>query len=265
MRNVTFLNLMADFTMDKYRDLCDELLRAEYKGIRIEQYAAGATATRFVMLRHDVDSWPVNALLMASLERSLGLEATYYFRRSPLSEKHGIIESIAGLGHEIGYHYEDLATHKGDYEKAYEAFRSNLTHFRQFYPVKTAAMHGRPLSHWDSKDLWNRYDYRELSLICEPYLDIDFTQVAYLTDTGNCWDGEKYSVRDHVTTHFRFPIHTTDDLINHIREGLMPDKLMLNVHPARWNNNPVKWFVRDYILSRPKYIAKKWLKKRRSK
>jgi hypothetical protein len=126
-------------------------------------------------------------------------------------------------------------------------------------------MHGRPLSRWDSKDLWKVYDYKDYGLLAEPYLDLNFDEIGYLTDTGNCWDGDKYSVRDHVKSAFKFNIHSTWDLIEHLEQGKLPNKIMLNIHPARWNDNYLKWWVRYYVLTLPKYEAKKWIKRARSK
>jgi hypothetical protein len=261
----TGLDNPRDFSLSAYECLCNVLKECDYEGISVLQYADGKHSERCVILRHDVDSWPANAMKMAAVESSLGMNATYYFRQSPLSLNEKVLNGIVRLGHEIGYHYEDLATHKGALETAYRYFRRNLDFFRYYFPVKTIAMHGRPLSQWDSKDLWNKYDYRELGIVCEPYLDIDFNTVAYFTDTGNCWDGDKYSVRDHVTSSYHFDIHSTDELIRHIKNGLLPDQIMLNVHPARWNDSIIKWWVRDYILSKPKYLIKKWLKAKRTK
>jgi len=123
-------------------------------------------------------------------------------------------------------------------------------------------MHGRPLSNWDSKDLWNKYDYHSYDLISEPYLDFNFNEILYLTDTGNRWDGDKYSIRDYVNSAYYFDIHSTDDLIKQIQGYLLPHKIMLNVHPARWNNNFFKWCIRYYILTLPKYQVKKWVKQK---
>ena len=64
--------------------------------------------------------------------------------------------------------------------------------------VKTICMHGSPLSKWDNRDLWKKYDYRDFGIIAEPYFDVDFDEVFYLTDTGRRWDGDKVSVRDKV-------------------------------------------------------------------
>src|SRR5690625_8018545 len=50
-----------------------------------------------------------------------------------------------------------------------------------------------------SRDLWKWYSYRDYGIIAEPYFDLDFSRVLYLTDTGRRWDGDKGSVRDRAT------------------------------------------------------------------
>ena len=76
-------------------------------------------------------------------------------------------------------------------------------------------MHGSPRSPWDSKDLWKKYNYRDYGIIGEPYFDIDFSKVLYLTDTGRHWDGEKVSVRDKVSAEGNltdlYKFHSTSD------------------------------------------------------
>jgi len=38
----------------------------------------------------------------------------------------------------------------------------------------------------------------DYGIIAEPYFDMDFKEVLYLTDTGRRWDGDRVSVRDKV-------------------------------------------------------------------
>ena len=253
-----------DFTIDIYTELLRGLRHQGYEFQTFRDYLKNPLG-KVVILRHDVDSWPINALQMARTEDKIGSKATYYFRRSPLSFDERVLKGIIELGHEIGYHYEDLAACNGDFDKAVKRFEKNLQFYRQYYPIQTIAMHGRPLSKWDSKDLWKKYDYHDYGLIGEPYLDLDFDSMIYLTDTGNCWDGDRYSVRDHVRSPYSFPIHSTYDLINHIERGVLPDQIMLNIHPARWNDNFIKWWIRYYILTLPKFQAKRILKQIRNK
>jgi hypothetical protein len=250
---------MQDFTLTRYNQLIKAFAKAGYTFQTVEEFAT-TPALKAVILRHDVDSWPKNALQMAQIEHNAGAQATYYFRTSPLSFNEEIIRNIATLGHEIGYHYEDLSACNGDLSKAIKSFERHLELFRKFYPVKTIAMHGKPLSRWNNLDMLNSHDYHKYDLVAEPYLSLNFDDILYLTDTGNCWDGNKYSIRDNVASSFKFQIHTTRDLLNQLDLRLLPVHIMLNVHPARWNDNMLKWIVRYYILTLPKYQLKKWVK-----
>ena len=46
---------------------------------------------------------------MAELEAQMGVKASYYFRIGKGSNQPECIKRIAALGHEIGYHYEDMS------------------------------------------------------------------------------------------------------------------------------------------------------------
>ena len=198
---------MRDFSLDIYRELLEKLQQKGYALIPYSEYCHNLdevptksrdSERRFVILRHDVDKLPQNSLRTAQIEHSIGAKASYYFRVGKESNSPEIIRSIVRLGHEIGYHYEDMSLCGGDTEKAYVHFQTWLDYFRQYYAVETICMHGAPTSQWDSKDLWKRYGYRALGIIGEPYFDTDFSDVLYLTDTGRCWDGYKVSVRDKI-------------------------------------------------------------------
>jgi hypothetical protein len=114
-------------------------------------------------------------------------------------------------------------------------------------------MHGSPRSKYDNKALWQKYDFRELGIIGEPYLDIDFNEVAYLTDTGRRWNGFDVSIRDKVKGRFNFNFRSTQQIIDHIDQ--LPDKIMFTFHPQRWTDNPILW-LREYIMQNVKNVVK---------
>jgi len=58
----------------------------------------------------------------------------------PQSWDETIIREIRDMGHEIGYHYDDLSFCKGDHEKAIRRFEKNLATLREIAPVKTICM-----------------------------------------------------------------------------------------------------------------------------
>ena len=263
---------MRDFTLDIYRTLLETLQTKGYRLISYREYlqnpgmSESRNPDKFVILRHDVDLKAPNSLKTAQIEHAIGAKATYYFRIIPESNQPEIIRAIAALGHEIGYHYEDMSLCDGDVDKAYDHFQTWLNYFRQYYAVETICMHGAPMSKWDGKDLWKKYDYKELGIIGEPYFDTDFSDVFYLTDTGRCWDGYKVSVRDKIPEYQEkwtvtgLTWHTTQQLIEAIEQGKMPDHVMMTTHPQRWTNSKGAWW-KELILQNLKNCIKRiWIK-----
>ena len=259
--------MMKDFSLDIYRELLESLQKAGYELISYAEYCKGARPAKFVILRHDVDRKPENSVRTAQIEHALGARATYYFRTSESGAfSPDAIRAIVKLGHEIGYHYEDMSLCNGDVEKAYSHFETWLENFRRFYAVETICMHGAPTSKWDGKELWKQYDYRKSGIIGEPYMDTDFSDVFYLTDTGRCWDGYKVSVRDKIPgyqeqwTAQGLSWHTTEELIHAIEEGKLPAHVMITSHPQRWTNSKPEWW-KELVLQKMKNIIKKlWIR-----
>lgn len=250
--------MMRDFSLDIYRELLDALQKQGYECISYADYIKTKTKRqkskeKFVILRHDVDRMPQNSLEVAKIERSFAAKATYYFRVGKESNDPEIIRAIAKFGHEIGYHYEDLALAHGNKEKAYEHFKTWLEYFRYYYPVETICMHGAPTSRYDGRKLWEKYSYKDLGIIGEPYLDTNFGDVLYLTDTGRCWDGYHVSRRDKIPqyqdewTAKGWTWHTTPELIAAIKGNGLPAHVMITTHPQRWTNHIMFWW-RERVL-----------------
>jgi len=240
-----------DFTLNIYKKLLEALKENGYSFFTFEEYCAKKALGKFVILRHDVDLRAGHSLATAKVEGALGIKASYYFRVVPQSDQPDKIKAIVALGHEIGYHYEDLSLFKGNTSVAIDHFVAKLTHFRKFYPVKTICMHGSPTSKYDNRTIWKFYNYSDFGIIGEPYFDIDFNNVFYLTDTGRCWDGEKFSVRDKVNSSFKQSYHSTRKLINAAKIGSLPDKIMITTHPQRWTNNIFEWLL-EFVLQNSK-------------
>ena len=172
-----------------------------------------------------------------------------------------VIKEVAELGHEVGYHYENLTICKGDLQNAYHDFQTNLQKLRKLVPVKTICMHGSPRSPHDSREIWKEYSYKDLGIVGEPYFDADFSKIFYLTDTGRRWDGYKVSVRDKIVDYQGewdkrgLTFHTTKEIINAIDADKLPDKVMITVHPQRWNNFGLLW-IKELLLQNLKNIVK---------
>lgn len=253
-----------DFTLNTYKSLLETLKSNGYSFYTFEEYCEGKPNGKFVILRHDVDLKAGHSAATARMEHALGIKASYYFRVVPESNQPGKIRAIAALGHEIGYHYEDLTIFGGRAEKAIVHFSDQLEYFRQFYPVKTICMHGSPTSKYDNRSIWKSYNYKDYGITGEPYFDTDFRSMLYLTDTGRCWDGDKYSVRDKVEPAFNVSYHSTSDIIGAANNGTLPDKVMITTHPQRWTDNPLEWGI-EFVLQNIKNRIKRVLIKRKKK
>lgn len=259
-----------DFTLKKYALLLDALKKAGYTFVTFRYYCEHKEeleVSRFVILRHDIDLKAKNALAVAQIEHERGIAASYYFRVVEQSNKPKIIKAVVGLGHEIGYHYEDMTICGGDAEGAIRHFGQQLGYFRQFYPVVTVCMHGSPRSQYDSRDLWKQYDYHDFGVIGEPYFDVDFSQVFYLTDTGRRWDGFNVSIRDRIPVYQDqwvangLVYHSTDDIIKAAGEGTLPSRLMMTTHPQRWSDDKAEWLL-ELGMQSAKNVVKRMVIKR---
>ena len=214
-----------DFTLKTYKKLLEALKEQNYNFQTFREFIEDPEK-KCVVMRHDVDRLPENSLVIAEIEARSGVRGSYYFRMVKDSFDEGIIKAIAGMGHEIGYHYENLSSvaknlgygiwwglgsgrkkadggrlkAEGLYSIAVKDFKQNLDRLRKICPIKTICMHGSPTSKYDNRDIWKRYNYRDYGIIGEPYFDIDFNEVFYITDTGRRWDGEKFNIRDKVSS-----------------------------------------------------------------
>ncbi len=99
-----------DFTLEVYSSLLTILLDSGYLIMPVSDFSGRNKPEkgRQLFLRHDVDRHTERSLAIAEIERNMRIVGTYYFRAIPGSFDHRIIREIASLGHEIGYHYEDL-------------------------------------------------------------------------------------------------------------------------------------------------------------
>ena len=304
-----------DFTVFTYRKLLNTLLR---QGFSFQTFAEfiEKEERRSIILRHDVDRLPENSLKFARIQAEKGIRGTYYFRIVPESFYENIIKEIYSLGHEVGYHYEDVSLiaeiqkkkvkrQKWDKlidcerylaELAIESFAKNLEKLRKIVPVKTICMHGNPRSRWDNRLIWKYYDYHNFGIIGEPYLDVNFSEMFYFTDTGRRWDGNTVSVRDKglgnrdkrlgvegysewkvkpisgsimnmtpesIDFQNKYKFNSTFEIIWAAERRELPEKMMMNFHPQRWTNRPGPW-VKELVWQNVKNVGKYFLIKVRS-
>lgn len=256
-----------DFTFTTYRIFLKNIIGKNYTLQSFSEFLANPSE-RYIILRHDVDMRPQYSLRFAEIQKEFGIKGSYYFRIVPQSFDESIIRKIASLGHEIGYHYETMDTCHGNVDRAYDEFCRNLEEFRKVVPVETICMHGSPLSKYDNRKIWKKYDYRSLGILAEPYFDLDFNEVFYLTDTGRRWDGARMSIRDKAMSSkpvsnpdfLNRTYHSTVDIMRAAEQGDFPNKVMMTFHPQRWTDNKLYW-LQELVLQNVKNQVKRFIAK----
>lgn len=213
------------FSLTSFDSLCGNI--SGHDCTLVSYFNNKATKT---ISRHDIDRKKLKAIDIAMIESKHGVSSSFYFRKSTFDVN--ICDRIRQMGHEIGYHYESLSQSNGDYEKAIGSFINDLDLFRENFDIKTICMHGSPLSKYDNRLLWNRYDYRDYGIIGDASLDVDNSYV-YVTDTGGSWNS-KNNLRDKMNSD-HLSIGNDYELIQLL---LSDKKVYLNTHPERWSDNP---------------------------
>ena len=277
---------MRDFTLRAY-ELLIEALKAKGYGFYHFREFVTLRIPQSAVLRHDVDRYPARAQKMAELEFKMSVRASYHFRvpEYPSASYESAIKSIADLGHEIAYHYEDLGKAARIVGRSFtrvamrkdpdtlikiaeESFIKNIAYLRRFYPVNVISMHGDPLSAYDNRDLWKHVNYKDYGVICEPYLDIDYSDVRYFTDTGRRWDAQRSNRRDRITrtpapgtNSAQSSLASTFDLISRIRSGIINGNIVINTHPQRWSEEIGPW-ISELVVQNIKNIIKPVLRQK---
>ncbi len=190
------------FPLSLYQKICDEIKKSNLTVYTVKQFIMEKPSNQFIILRHDVDLNPSRALNMARIEHQYDIKATYYFRYMPFTFNTNIIKSISKMGHEIGYHYETLKKSKGNLNQSINLFKSELEKIKQSgVDIKTVCSHGSK-GHIINVDIF-RYDPKlkdEVNLLGEAYLDVDFNNLTYVTDSMGVWTRCRYgavpSLRD---------------------------------------------------------------------
>jgi hypothetical protein len=154
-----YQNYLMPDRLPEYRAVLGDIRERGYRFLTMAAFAdaamnGGRPQHPVCVLRVDVDGDPGGAAQMFEIERTLGIQATYYFRLSTIDR--ALVTRMAEHGTEVGYHFEELsilARRRGlrtaaDLEPARDAlrahFRANLELFRERTGVspKTIAAHG---------------------------------------------------------------------------------------------------------------------------
>ena len=133
----------------------------------------------------------------------------------------------------------------------------------QFRKVRRA--NGRPFMPFDNRDIWrDKQRHSELinrlGILGEVYLDIDYSNIFYLTDTGRNWSNS-FNIRDTVESTIDHSFCDMTDLLSHIAKK--PDSaFILSTHPERWPSTSLGYYyslTSDFVSNLAKKILTNWI------
>lgn len=146
--------------LTEFTSLVQTALNAGYTHVTIPEFyelirsGSLSGSQKYFVHRHDIDTDVHTARMMFNAEQKCGIRSSWYFRLSTLDVP--LMNDIRNSGHEVGYHYEELAQYCKDHkiksreeatnhfaaitEKFKANFRSVET--KTGFKIKTIASHG---------------------------------------------------------------------------------------------------------------------------
>lgn len=276
------------FTFESYKRLLDTFADAGFAVHGIEKFLQArlegfVPEGKFTAIRHDVDYYPKRALTLANIEAERKIFTTYYVRRRFFdSDEHlRLIRQISDLGHQIGYHYEEVDTHQKapNNQVARDAvgfFVGSLLDLDKLdFPIKSVCAHGNPISDVDNRQVvhllrdehfldelaftYDRDMVREKiseRLIGDASIDItgkDFD--IYIPDTGRF--NPRYNLKDHIDNCPTAGLNSLADL-RAILDNPANQRIYMNMHPDRWSGDMLTWLF-DFGLDTAKNTVKRFM------
>ena len=124
--------------LSEYERLLKESLRLGYQHVSLIEYSNILNSSgfdkegRYFIHRHDIDTDIRTAKKIFSIEKSLGIRASYYFRIKTLD--YMFMQEICEYGSEAGYHFEELSDYCKRYniKSKFEAL-NNLNEIRSIF------------------------------------------------------------------------------------------------------------------------------------
>ena len=276
------------FTFSSYRRVLEAITQGGSVVLGIEQYLAARQAGslpegRFVAIRHDVDYFPMRALALATIEAERRVAVTYYFRRRFFASNLDLIRKVASLGHQIGYHYEEVDTHQKapNMQVARDAagffIGALLDIDRQGFPIRSVCAHGNPLTDVDNRQVvhlvrdsqyldhlaftFDRAEVKEKisdRLIGDASIDVtgaDFD--LYIPDTGRF--NPRYNLKDRIDDCPIAGLSNLDDFAAILRDP-KNRRIYMNLHPDRWSGDMATWLF-DFTFDTAKNLVKRLIGK----
>lgn len=241
------LQEMKDFTLKSYKLLLYFLKEEGHLFQTMREYSP-VESGKVVVLRHDVDRNKEKALYLARIEQVMGVTATYYFRAFPESYESNLVKEIAEMGHEIGYHYENMAsqakelrTKNKDLRKINGAFNELLMkkmNREVLFTTESTEKH-RKKEKTKRKKINTKMNkvFSHDKILEGKELSIEFERI---------WEGMKKNLRDKAERLFEEGIKDFETNLKEMRKSAVIETISMHGRPRVPIDNRFLWLKYDY-------------------
>jgi len=256
-----------------YKDwdkFCKNLQDTGYKSEKASSIIEERKNNKFLVLKHDVETNPSKALILAEIENKYGHKGSYYVQAYLLNTVKNveILKKIKGLGHEVTYHHDVMDSNGGDIGKAKIEFRENLIKFEKHgFKILTVCQHGNPVivrnGYHSNRDFFRNKDVKnEFSYVTEIMVDFKNKikqEYKYISDSGYGWkvifDPENNDLLDSSEKDKK--LKDLKEVVEFIKAN---DRIIISTHPHRWSRNNGEALFVSFSFKVIKFIVKLFLK-----
>ena len=247
------------FVYSHWERICKELSNTQ-NCILANQILDQDQNTKWVVVKHDVETNVAKALKLAKIESKYNIKATYYVQSYLLKDNKADLKEISSLGHEVSYHYDVLDSNNGNYINATSEFQKTLQDFKELgFVVSTVCPHGNPIINrdgWSSnKDFFRNTDISKkfpeiLDIVVHLPSKLEKNYI-YISDAAYSWkiisnveDNDIENKGDEeITDFFKVLSENTECLI-------------ISTHPHRWQSSIVFVVFKTLFFKIIRFIAR---------
>ncbi|MDH3635825.1 MAG: hypothetical protein OES20_14085 [Gammaproteobacteria bacterium] len=254
------------FVFSKWDGFCKFIFDNKLKCIRADEIQVQIPDSKWIAIKHDVETDVNKALQMAKIECKYGIRATYYVQSYLLESNSSVLSDIQSLGHEVSYHYDVLDANNGDYESAIKEFSATLLKFESLgFKINTICPHGNPVmirSGWNSnKDFFKNINVRDLfpgifDVVVDSKSNIT-EGFVYISDAGygwkkigNVYDNDKRNIGDS-------DLQSIEGVVSELE---CDGRFIISCHPHRWERSKIKATYNLYLFKMIKCVVKPLLR-----
>lgn len=246
------------FLYNKWDEFCRQLKESGFNSIPACEVLEHRYNKQFVVLKHDVETKPKNALKLARIEEKYAQRGSYYVQAYLLNKYNNIkiLKKIQNMGHEVTYHHDVMDSCNGDLKQAEQEFELNREKFEtNGFLVKTVCQHGNPImnrvNYNSNRDFFRS---KEIELkhpnICDIMVNLKKrtnTDYIYISDAGYGWkiifDPETNDITN--SDDKNISLKRLSESIDILNKG---NSLIISTHPHRWCSSFVYYQMRHTMF-----------------